>query len=214
MDSKKFLILFLVALLFCIIVELLLRSNTFNRVSVVSDDELRVSEFIQNNTFVLFGSAIDINSFGLRDYEYSFEKPNGAFRIVVIGDSFTFGQGILLNDTYVKQLESRLNQNSSRKYEVINFGFPGYNVLQEYELLKTRVFDFDPDMIILGYFPNDPEFIPGINPAIGYCGINAPFFETAESWLSEKSRLVSLFVRYYNNWRYLRLMDQVWARLL
>lgn len=36
---------------------------------------------------------IAINSKGLRDKEYSYEKPASAFRVVVLGDSFVFGSG-------------------------------------------------------------------------------------------------------------------------
>ena len=54
---------------------------------------------------------IKYNHHGYRDYEYSLEKPEGVFRILVLGDSQTFGAGIKdLKDTWVKKLEEKLQK--------------------------------------------------------------------------------------------------------
>lgn len=56
----------------------------------------------------------DINSYGLRDYEYPLEKPPRTFRIVVLGDSVAFGycrrrlSPIPLSQIFPKVLEARL----------------------------------------------------------------------------------------------------------
>ena len=41
-----------------------------------------------------FKKNVTLNSFGYRDFKYSQERPNNIFRILVLGDSITFGQGI------------------------------------------------------------------------------------------------------------------------
>ena len=77
---------------------------------------------------------------GLRDFEYSPKKPDGTYRILVIGDSIAYGWAVPLKGVYAKKLEEKLNQdpNSTRKYEVINLGVPGYNISQIVERLKEK----------------------------------------------------------------------------
>ena len=54
---------------------------------------------------------IRYNEHGYRDYEYSLKKPEGIFRVLVLGDSQTFGHGIKdLKDTWVKKLEAKLQK--------------------------------------------------------------------------------------------------------
>jgi lysophospholipase L1-like esterase len=103
------------------------------------------------------GVLYKINSRGIRDREYDLPKNPQTYRIIVLGDSYTFGDGVPLEDTYAKQLERRLNSNPAitRNTEVINFGVNGYNTVQELWRLKDKALDFKPDLIILGYYLND-----------------------------------------------------------
>jgi len=103
-------------------------------------------------------TTIKINSDGFRDREYLIDKPNNTFRIVVLGDSVTFGQGVELNETYPKILEKKLNAlNNGINYEVLNFGVPGYNTIEEVEMYKNKGVKYNPDMIIIGFVHNDAE---------------------------------------------------------
>jgi len=106
----------------------------------------------------LYGVEVKINSNGLRDYEYSFKKPLNTYRILVLGDSITFGWGVPFEKVYSKVLESRLNKNGDRvSYQVINAGVGNYQIKDEVSLLKYEGMKYDPDMIILGYFVDDPK---------------------------------------------------------
>ena len=110
--------------------------------------------FIQiNKTFV------KTNSFGFRDYEFKEYKENGVYRIIVVGDSVTFGWKQEVNETYPKILEKILNtpHNKTCRFEVYNMGIMGYNSEQEIELIKTKVIQFNPDLIIVGYVFNDDQ---------------------------------------------------------
>ena len=49
-----------------------------------------------------FKMRIKINSHGLRDREYEYQKRPDTLRIGVFGDSFTFGEGVQNNETYSK----------------------------------------------------------------------------------------------------------------
>ena len=104
------------------------------------------------------GNQIVINSLGFRDREFAVDKPAGVYRILVIGDSVTFGWDQAVEDTYPKVLERLLNsaEGPTQRYEVLNLGVVGYNAEQEMELIKTRALTFQPDLILVGYCVNDP----------------------------------------------------------
>lgn len=73
-----------------------------------------------------------INSLGMRDREYSPTKPLSTYRILALGDSFTEGYSSELNDSFIKQLERKLNKlppKRGSKYEVANLGVAGFSPL-------------------------------------------------------------------------------------
>jgi lysophospholipase L1-like esterase len=106
----------------------------------------------------LYGVRVDINSKGLRDHEYGYRKMPGVYRILVLGDSVTFGWGVQFEDTYPKRLERALNaRRDGIKYEVLNSGSGNYKTRDEAIFLKEEGLKYDPDMLILGYFVNDAE---------------------------------------------------------
>lgn len=114
----------------------------------------------------MFEKYYQLNSKGFRDRDFFYEKGNNTFRILVLGDSIAFGQGIKnVEDTFPKLLEKRLNQNkSSITYEVINTGRQGFNTKSELEFLKEEGIKYDPDLIILTYLFNDAETRPLLAP--------------------------------------------------
>lgn len=102
------------------------------------------------------GETYRINSAGFRGAEVSREKRRDVRRIAVIGDSFTFGAGVDVEDTYPAQLQRLLNQRNLRS-EVMNFGVVNHDMWQHYEMLKERVLAYEPDLVILAIFTNDLE---------------------------------------------------------
>lgn len=84
-----------------------------------------------------------INSKGLRDDETPYEKPPGVHRIAVIGDSRTFGYGVMIDQHY-----SRLLEGYFRDLEVINLGVSGYGIDQSFLLLEEEGFRYSPDLVI------------------------------------------------------------------
>lgn len=105
------------------------------------------------------GVQVTTNSHGMRGAEVSVAKPEGVVRIAAVGDSFTFGQGVEDDETYPHVLEQVLNERApdGRRYEVLNFGVPGYSTAEEAAVLRTKVLRFQPDLVILGYVLNDPD---------------------------------------------------------
>jgi len=96
-----------------------------------------------------------------RDYKYSVEKPKDTYRIVVVGDSFTFGYGNQFDDSFPKRLERILNLNAQTpKVEVINLGNPGNAIQHNAISVKKALSLLSPNLVILEVTLNDPELTP------------------------------------------------------
>ncbi len=105
-----------------------------------------------------FDVTYEINSQGLRDREIPLEKPANTYRILMLGDSYTFGIGNNLEDTFSKRLEQKLNSLSrSVHYEVINGGCSSYAPILEYLFLIHKGLKFHPDLVILNYDISDVQ---------------------------------------------------------
>lgn len=96
------------------------------------------------------------NSYGLRDVDFPKEKPTDVKRILFLGDSFTFGTGVSLENTMVKKVEKLLNNSSaSGMVQTINAGVGGHSPIDEYLYLKYHGVEFDPDLVIVNLHMND-----------------------------------------------------------
>jgi lysophospholipase L1-like esterase len=103
------------------------------------------------------GVPVRINNLGFRDpRDYTLDKAAGTFRILVFGDSVTFGHGAVYDATYPYLLEAKLKTwRPDVKWEVWNLGVPGYNTSQELAYLKAIGERYDPDLAIIGFYEND-----------------------------------------------------------
>lgn len=92
-------------------------------------------------------------------YDYSVNKPPDTYRIITLGDSFTFGAFANTADNYPEQLEQFLNSlcSNEQKFEVINLGVGGYDVQYSIERYFLRGKKYDPDMII--FLLKEDDFI-------------------------------------------------------
>jgi hypothetical protein len=101
------------------------------------------------------GVPVTINSHGWRDDEYSLKKPEGVSRIMVVGDSVTFGYGVRLEEMFAKVLERGLNSQGLGRFEVISMGGAGGNTYSQSRIIKENVAIYDPDLVILVFNLND-----------------------------------------------------------
>lgn len=93
-----------------------------------------------------------INKEGFRGKSYPVDKPPKTYRIVILGDSFTFGSGVSDGQTFSDYLENILNENfKDRNYEVINCGIGSYSPILEYLLLKNKAIEYSPALVMLFY---------------------------------------------------------------
>ena len=113
-------------------------------------------------------TAIRINTRGLRDREHEDSMP---FRILGLGDSFTFGTMVELEKTFLAILETRLAKEHTTKSDVVKAGITGYGTDQEYKLL-TKLFDqYRPNVVLLFFYLNDvlETSMPDFTVEDGYC---------------------------------------------
>lgn len=93
-----------------------------------------------------------INSDTLNDrLNYSTQKPDGVFRIITLGDSFTYGLHVNTRENWTELLEDKLNTLSCKntnKFEVINLGVGGYDNQYSLERYRKRGIKYSPDLII------------------------------------------------------------------
>src|SRR6185369_3084342 len=107
------------------------------------------------------GGWVETNGEGMRDHEPLPADTPSLERIAVVGDSFVFGLGLPQEDVFTEVLERDLNGASDgRRYDVLNFGVPGYSSQEEASVLEARVLPWNPAVVIVGYCLNDPETQP------------------------------------------------------
>lgn len=106
----------------------------------------------------IFGARIQTNDQGFRDRQAHIPpKQPGEFRVVVLGDSFTFGPGVEYEHLYTALLGSRLAR-VHPEVKVINLAVEGYNIIQYEAVLEEVGLSLKPDLVLLAMFPvNDFE---------------------------------------------------------
>lgn len=110
----------------------------------------------QNQRAFTHDKEVTTNSQGLRDGEYARNIPDGVHRILALGDSQTFGNGLLQEDTWPEQLERLLNETGGASvYEVLNGGLPGSDTWQ-HEIIMGRMLEkYRLNEVILAFYVND-----------------------------------------------------------
>jgi len=120
-------------------------------------DAVRGQRLAANYTGWFAGVPVHINSLELRDpREYPLPKRSNTVRILVLGDSVTFGHGSVYETTYPYLLEQRLKRwRPDVDWQVWNAAVPGYNTSQEFAHLLEVGDRFHPDLVVVGFFEND-----------------------------------------------------------
>ena len=129
------------------------------KVKRISSDPKIGHEHRPNAHARLMGADVRTNADGLRDVDIPLEKPPGVVRIVMLGDSLTFGWGVPIENTYTKRVETLLRKDGL-PVDVINTGVGNYNTSMEVEYFLERGVKYRPDIVVLNYFINDAEPMP------------------------------------------------------
>ena len=104
-----------------------------------------------------FRVPVRINEAGFRGGPLPGAKPPGVYRIVALGDSFTFGYGVRERQAYPARLARRLNARTGGRprVEVVNLGVPGAGPLDYLWHLEHTGLALHPDLVVVGLFAND-----------------------------------------------------------
>lgn len=98
------------------------------------------------------------NSFGLRSPEVAVPKPAGTTRILLLGDSFTFGFKSAEQDAFARRLETRLrSEYPARSLEVVNAGVLSYCPLLEYLQYRDHLHVLEADLVVLNFDMSDVQ---------------------------------------------------------
>ncbi|MBI5363931.1 MAG: SGNH/GDSL hydrolase family protein [Planctomycetes bacterium] len=106
--------------------------------------------------------TIAVNSLGMRGPELVQPKSNQMLRVAVLGDSVAFGFRVEAPEMFTARLAELLNGPPGRAhdYEVMNFAVTGYSAREEASVLEHKALPLDPDLVVVAYYLNDPDFGP------------------------------------------------------
>jgi hypothetical protein len=100
--------------------------------------------------------VVEINDEGLRGPDVSHAVPAGTRRVLALGDSETFGNGLALEETWPFLLETELAERyPDFDWQVLNAGISGTDTWQHAYLLErlARIYEFD--AVVLAFYVND-----------------------------------------------------------
>src|SRR5262245_45917719 len=99
--------------------------------------------------------SVHVNALGLRGPELGPKAP-GELRVLFLGDSLTYGQGVADDETVPYTLERGLRaREPDRAWTVVNGGVRAYGTAQELGLLEELGARIEPDVVVLGWYWND-----------------------------------------------------------
>jgi hypothetical protein len=119
------------------------------------------------------------NSRRFRDAELVPKRP-GVHRVLVVGDSFTEGQGVRETDTYPRTLERLLNDGAHGEWEVRNCARRAADFPALYEQFQ-EVLPFEPDVLVYAMVLNDPVRSPEFHARQAY----------VNDWILDRGRILA-----------------------
>lgn len=108
------------------------------------------------NPLYEYDVSVAINSRGLRAYEFiGYEKPEGVYRVIVLGDSFVEAVQVELEESFPQQLGRQIADATGKQVEVLNAGVGGWGNDQQLLWLKEEGYKYSPDLIVLAIYPRN-----------------------------------------------------------
>jgi lysophospholipase L1-like esterase len=194
---KRLRIALRIAVITLVVLEIALRVVGMNNPVLYMSDKACGYRHKPVQSVRFLGNGIFINSLGLRDAREFETKHEGMKRILVLGDSVTWG-GVTLRDSelFTWKLERSMPQT-----EVINAGVNGYSVEQMVSLYESHLADLRPDVILVYCIIGD-----FLRPPITDLAGNSTAFPTEKPWLaiSRSIAMSRLQIASMTGWEWLR----------
>lgn len=132
-----------------------------NKKSVITNKQTDLKYFYEPkpnsidrvNEWSPYKGKYTINSDSLNErFDYEVKKSGNIFRIITLGDSYTYGLYVDTPDNWPEQLEELLNSKLKcrgiDKFEVINLGVHGYDIQYEAERFRLRGLKYNADLLL------------------------------------------------------------------
>jgi hypothetical protein len=139
------------------------------------------------------------NSLGFRDIEYPAAPPEGAVRLVVLGDSFTLGHAVPFEDVFTEVMERDMSRRvSPARVEVINFGVSGFAIEDAVGVYLDIASSLRPRIAVLALISDDLNLnrLDNFVDAKGYLTKRAGGMNSLKAYL-RASRLILLIKEAY-----------------
>lgn len=102
---------------------------------------------------MLQGVEVRINARGLRDRDFDAQAPAGVKRLLLMGDSVTFGWGVAQDRTYAKVCEQELAKTG--KYELINAAVVNHTTARMLAFYRQELHTYGAPVVLLAFFINN-----------------------------------------------------------
>lgn len=122
----------------------------------IEADAERGWRMVAGESHYTYHHLVRVNGHGFRGEEIPEEREPGERRVLALGDSMIYGQGVSEADTLPAALQVELEQRSPEvRWRVINAGHRAYATNQELALLRQLGPELDPDVVVLFWYDND-----------------------------------------------------------
>ena len=108
---------------------------------------------------------VETNRWGLRERDFAMPKQSLTVRVILLGDSYIYGNSVTMDDRVGVFLERFLRDRSNRadlKIECLHVGIPSWNIVSESAFVRRQIQDFQPDLVIQVVVPNDLDDLEGV----------------------------------------------------
>lgn len=139
--------------------------------------------------------GVTIGKSGLRGGDSRPRRPE-TYRIVCLGDSFTWGLGVADDEAYPHRLEQRLlGHFPGVDVQVLNAGVPGYGTADELRYFESRVDELDPDLVVVQFLAEN-DFNDNRQPALGRVDVRDGWLHSAEPPRPQPQRTIEWLKRH------------------